>query len=476
MLPGRNGDRPSPGQEPGGRSGPGETGPEDLRDWAEDGRDSGEDEEEQQDPAGGADQILGMYVREIARVRLLSGPEEQELALRIETQARLEEMERNIRSRSKRRPEARQVLAGILEDIGREPGAIRALATWLGMKAPPSLEQVVGNARVRRAIDGKPDERLVSMAEENARKDGREASQTLARLSTGTRLIPMSTARALGPEPLEEIAQSVRRPRVRDAIRQQEPAVRAALERARQEAAAAREHMIQANLRLVVSVARRHMGRGMALQDMIQEGNIGLMRAVEKFEHRRGHKFSTYATWWIRQAITRALADQGRTIRLPVHVSENVNKLARVQRSLTQQYGRDPTQQEIALEMDTTPERVAEMLQNLRETVSLDMNVGEEGNSTLMDLIQDERARNPEEEANRTLMREQIISVLSTLSEREAGILKLRFGLTGGRSRTLEEVGQVYGITRERIRQIEAKALRKLRHPSRSRKLRDFVQ
>ncbi|MGB7980706.1 MAG: RNA polymerase sigma factor [Candidatus Nanopelagicales bacterium] len=254
-----------------------------------------------------------------------------------------------------------------------------------------------------------------------------------------------------------------------------EPQLRRDLEWIAEDGRRAKNHLLEANLRLVVSLAKRYTGRGMLFLDLIQEGNLGLIRAVEKFDYTKGYKFSTYATWWIRQAITRAMADQARTIRIPVHMVEVINKLARVQRQMLQDLGREPTPEELAKELDMTPEKVVEVQKYGREPISLHTPLGEDGDSEFGDLIEDSEAIVPSDAVSFTLLQEQLDGVLDTLSDREAGVVKMRFGLTDGQPKTLDEIGKVYGVTRERIRQIESKTMSKLRHPSRSQVLRDYL-
>jgi RNA polymerase primary sigma factor len=274
---------------------------------------------------------------------------------------------------------------------------------------------------------------------------------------------------------LDELSQLADDPAFIKSIHPFEAKTQSCFDNMQREAAKAKKHLIEANLRLVVSVAKKHIGRGMPFLDLLQEGNLGLIRAVEKFDYHRGFKFSTYATWWVRQAISRAIADQSRTIRIPVHMVETINKLMSASRQLSQDHGREPTPKEIGEVMEITTIRVLEIMKLTQLPVSMDSPIGEEGDTSLGDLIEDQNALSPPEAASRQLLKEQIDEVLQSLTPRERRIMQLRFGLEDGRGRTLEEVGKEFNVTRERIRQIEAKALRKLRHPSRSRKLRDYV-
>jgi RNA polymerase primary sigma factor len=424
-----------------------------------------------------ADDPVRLYLHEIGKVNLLTAKDEKVLARKIEANKRIREIRQDYLEKYGKSPAATEILLTMLKEIGQNAAIIRLLQEQLGLTPTESLKDSITEPELRGSIEGLIDQQLIQTTANKIGELLPETEQILINLSLNCSLLPEEVLIAIGDSvKLDDIENLASQDDFINSIRVYEPQFQKHLDNIEYEAQKAERHLIEANLRLVVSVAKKHIGRGMSLLDLVQEGNIGLIRAVEKFDHHRGYKFSTYATWWIRQAITRAIADQARTIRVPVHMIETINKLLRVSRRLAQEYGREPSASEIGARMDLPTSKVREIVKVAQLPVSLEAPIGEEEDSHLGDFIEDRNALPPVDAASKQLLKEQIEDVLTALTPREQRVLRLRFGLEDGRSRTLEEVGQEFNVTRERIRQIEAKALRKLRHPSRSRKLKDYLE
>ena len=422
------------------------------------------------------DDPVRMYLREIGRVTLLKASDERMLARQIESSKYLSSVNSDVREKLGFEPSAWQCYQELLTRMLSQQDLLDAICRWSNIQDELSLQDVISNSLLRENLDGDLTEEILNFVSDVLNKEPEEVKEEIRKFSMDSGLFPQAFIDTLDDEKsLDSARADLLKPDFLEQMQNCEPVFKHWMKRIDIQGENAQQHLTEANLRLVVSVAKKYTGRGMTMLDLIQEGNIGLIRAVEKFDYRKGYKFSTYATWWIRQAITRAIADQARTIRIPVHMVETINKFIRISRRLVQEYGREPTSEEIAEGMDIPTEKVREIQKISQEPVSLETPIGEEEDRHLGDFIPDTSGIAPSDAASYQLLKEQMYDILDTLNERESRVLRLRFGLDDGRGRTLEEVGRDFGVTRERIRQIEAKALRKLRHPSRSRKLRDFL-
>jgi RNA polymerase primary sigma factor len=426
------------------------------------------------------DDPIHAYLRDIGKVELITANDERVLASKLEDAKYLKNIGELYFKQYNCYPSTEDIIIFLVRYLLAAQPLIDILTEWLELPPENSFVRNIRNEKLEAAINSVIDQTLIHDISKTCEEDISEIEQKLINVSLNSRLLPPELLTIIGDETswheVESIVSEPISPGFLSQLQSESQQFKSFFDKVKETAEESEKHLTEANLRLVVSIAKKYVHHGMPLLDLIQEGNIGLFRAVDKFQYRRGFKFSTYATWWIRQAITRALADQSRTIRIPVHMVENINRLYRTNRRLTQEYGREPSYEEIGRGMEISSEKVGEIVKLSQIPMSLEMPIGEEGDSHLGDFIEDRTAMSPADVATGALLKQQLQNVLKELSDRERRILVLRFGLEDGRARTLEEVGEEFHVTRERIRQIEAKALRKLRHPSRSRKLKDFLE
>jgi len=425
------------------------------------------------------DDSIRMYLQELGRVPLLKAHEEKVLCRKMELGRYVERLKVDHFRKYQKFPLPVDIVIHVVSQLSRGYPVARIVEEHIGMERSSNVVETIKNPEFRSAIDVVIDPSLVAAIAKGIDKEITTAEEAIVNLSINSQLLPQQLLEllAIAKPSGQKLKALLTNKMFLSQLDSHSGEFKAYFEKVGTEAEVSERHLTEANLRLVVSIAKKHIARGMPFLDLIQEGNIGLMRAIEKFQYRRGYKFSTYATWWIRQGITRSIADQSRTIRVPVHMVEAINKILRTMRQLVQEIGHEPSYEEIGGRLDMSPKRVEEVMAVFfRQPISLDMPIGEDADSRLGDLVEDRGSLAPAEATSQQLLKEQIDRVLDELTEREKKVLQLRFGLQDGRARTLEEVGKEFSVTRERIRQIEGKALRKLRHPSHSRKLKGYLE